>query len=130
MSEAAASTWPATACRRSRNVAAASLQAPPAITSERLARCPSRKGCGRCRRRRADPDRDPVGHQYAGDRDGLDLLGEIKLTLPELPVMMVTAYGDDERRRRAKELGVAWFFIKPVDFALLKGAASAITRCR
>jgi CheY-like chemotaxis protein len=34
--------------------------------------------------------------------------------------MMVTAYGDDERRRRAKELGVVEFLTKPVDFALLK----------
>ena len=52
--------------------------------------------------------------------DGLDLLGEVKRRYPELPVMMVTAYGDDERRRRAKELGVAECLTKPVDFALLK----------
>ena len=52
--------------------------------------------------------------------DGLDLLGEIKRRYPEMPVMMVTAYGDDERRRRAKELGVAEFLTKPVDFGLLK----------
>ena len=32
--------------------------------------------------------------------DGLQLLGEIKQRFPDLPVMMVTAYGDDERRRR------------------------------
>ena len=31
--------------------------------------------------------------------DGLQLLGEIKRRFPDLPVMMVTAYGDDERRR-------------------------------
>ena len=35
--------------------------------------------------------------------DGLALLREIKDRRPELPVMMVTAYGDDERRRRASE---------------------------
>jgi two-component system chemotaxis response regulator CheY len=34
--------------------------------------------------------------------------------------MMVTAYGDDERRRRASELGAAQFLSKPVDFDLLK----------
>jgi len=33
--------------------------------------------------------------------DGLQLLGEIKQRFPDLPVMMVTAYGDDERRRQA-----------------------------
>ena len=30
--------------------------------------------------------------------DGLELLREIKARRPDLPVMMVTAYGDDERR--------------------------------
>jgi CheY-like chemotaxis protein len=35
--------------------------------------------------------------------DGLELLGEINQRRPDLPVMMVTAYGDDERRRRARE---------------------------
>ena len=52
--------------------------------------------------------------------DGLTLLGEIKQRWPELPVMMVTAYGDDERRRRANEHGAAEFITKPVDFEMLK----------
>jgi len=34
--------------------------------------------------------------------------------------MMVTAYGDDERRRRAAELGAVDFLSKPVDFDYLK----------
>ena len=34
--------------------------------------------------------------------------------------MMVTAYGDHERRRVAKEYGAAQFITKPVDFDLLK----------
>jgi CheY-like chemotaxis protein len=52
--------------------------------------------------------------------DGLQLLGEIKQRRPDLPVMMVTAYGDDERRRRARELGAFEFINKPVDFDQLK----------
>ena len=52
--------------------------------------------------------------------DGLELLGEIKQRRPDLPVMMVTAYGDDERRRRARELGAVEFISKPVDFNHLK----------
>lgn len=52
--------------------------------------------------------------------DGLQLLGKIKQRFPHIPVMMVTAYGDDERRRRAEELGAAEFLAKPVDFDLLK----------
>jgi CheY-like chemotaxis protein len=35
--------------------------------------------------------------------DGLELLREIKTRQPDLPVMMVTAYGDAERRRLADE---------------------------
>jgi CheY-like chemotaxis protein len=52
--------------------------------------------------------------------DGIQLLGEIKQRRPDLPVMMVTAYGDDERRRRADELGAFEFLTKPVDFDQLK----------
>jgi DNA-binding NtrC family response regulator len=47
-------------------------------------------------------------------------LDEIKRRFPDLPVMMVTAYGDSERRRRASELGAAEFITKPVDFDQLK----------
>jgi CheY-like chemotaxis protein len=52
--------------------------------------------------------------------DGLELLGQIKQRFPELPVMMVTAYGDDERRRRASDLGAFEFLTKPVNFDHLK----------
>ena len=52
--------------------------------------------------------------------DGLTLLREVKRLRPDLPVMMVTAYGDDERRRRATEYGAAEFITKPVDFDRLK----------
>lgn len=34
--------------------------------------------------------------------------------------MIVTAYGYDEHRQRARELGAAEFITKPVDFDLLK----------
>jgi len=52
--------------------------------------------------------------------DGLHLLGAIKQRFPDIPVMMVTAYGDDERRRRASDLGACEFLAKPVDFDALK----------
>ena len=52
--------------------------------------------------------------------DGLSLLREIKTRRPDLPVMMVTAYGDEERRRQAVEDGALQFLTKPVDFDLLK----------
>jgi CheY-like chemotaxis protein len=52
--------------------------------------------------------------------DGLDLLHEIRQTWPHLPVMMVTAYGDDDRRCRAAAEGAVDFLSKPVDFNYLK----------
>jgi CheY-like chemotaxis protein len=52
--------------------------------------------------------------------DGLQLLEAIKKLFPDMPVMMVTAYGDNERRRRAQDLGASQFLTKPVDFETLK----------
>jgi CheY-like chemotaxis protein len=52
--------------------------------------------------------------------DGLTLLQQVKQRFPDLPVMMITAYGDDERRRRAVDYGAAEFITKPVDFNFLK----------
>ena len=60
--------------------------------------------------------------------DGLDLLAEIKQRWSDLPVMIVTAYGDDQRRRRAGELGACEFLTKPVDFDLLKARLSQLPR--
>jgi CheY-like chemotaxis protein len=52
--------------------------------------------------------------------DGLGLLQKVKEQRADLAVIMVTAYGDDERRRKAAEFGAAEFVTKPVDFGLLK----------
>jgi len=52
--------------------------------------------------------------------DGLGLLRKVKEQHADLAVIMVTAYGDDERRRKASELGASEFVTKPVDFDLLK----------
>ena len=59
--------------------------------------------------------------------DGFDLLSEIKRQWPELPVIMVTAYGDEERRLRAHELGALDFLTKPVDFHHLKTQLQELT---
>lgn len=59
--------------------------------------------------------------------DGLQLLHEIRRGWPHLRVMMVTAYGDDERRRRAEEEGAVGFLGKPVDFGNLKQRLHAFT---
>lgn len=53
---------------------------------------------------------------------GLDLLKHIKQKYHKPPpvVMMITAYGDGENYRSARELGADEFLTKPVDFILLK----------
>src|SRR6266516_5841535 len=57
--------------------------------------------------------------------DGLTLLGEVKRSHPDLPVLTITAYGDDERRRRADKLGAANFLTKPVDFDQLRSSCAS-----
>jgi CheY-like chemotaxis protein len=59
--------------------------------------------------------------------DGLELLHEIKRGWPRLPVMMITAYGDDDRRRRADQEGADDFISKPVDFDYLKQRLRSLT---
>jgi len=53
---------------------------------------------------------------------GLELLGQIKQKFLKPPpvVMMITAYGDAENNKIAKELGADDFLTKPVDFNSLK----------
>jgi CheY-like chemotaxis protein len=51
---------------------------------------------------------------------GLDLLPKIKAQRPKVPVIMITAYGDADTKRRALEAGAQGFFTKPIDFAALK----------
>jgi CheY-like chemotaxis protein len=52
--------------------------------------------------------------------DGLHLLGEIKQRFRDIPVMMMTAYDDEGRKRRAGDLGACEFLAKPVDFERLR----------
>ena len=53
---------------------------------------------------------------------GLELLEHIKQKYHKPPpvVMMITAYGDGDNFRIAKELGADDFLTKPVDFTILK----------
>lgn len=53
---------------------------------------------------------------------GLQLLEQVKKKFLKPPpvVMMITAYGDAENHRMAKELGADDFLTKPVDFTTLK----------
>ena len=50
---------------------------------------------------------------------GLEMLPKVKAARPNVPVIMITAYGDEATRRKAAELGAAGLLTKPIDFGLL-----------
>jgi len=51
---------------------------------------------------------------------GLEMLPRVRAERPEVPVIMITAYGDAETRRKAIERGAAGLLTKPIDFALVR----------
>ena len=52
--------------------------------------------------------------------DGMDLLDEVKERWPEMPVIMISAYGDPGTEAKAKQKGADQLVSKPVDFQQLK----------
>jgi CheY-like chemotaxis protein len=51
---------------------------------------------------------------------GLELLPKAKAARPDVPVIMITAYGDAETKRKALESGAEALFTKPIDFVMLR----------
>ena len=51
---------------------------------------------------------------------GLELLPKAKALRPDVPVIMITAYGDAETKSKALESGAEAFLTKPIDFGTLR----------
>ncbi len=51
---------------------------------------------------------------------GLDLLPKARAARPDVPVIMITAYGDAETKRKALEGGAEALLTKPIDFGALR----------
>ena len=51
---------------------------------------------------------------------GLELLPNAKAIRPDVPIIMITAYGDAETKRRALENGAEALLTKPIDFGTLR----------
>lgn len=51
---------------------------------------------------------------------GLELLPQAKEARPDVPVIMITAYGDAETKRKALENGAEALLTKPIDFGMLR----------
>ena len=59
---------------------------------------------------------------------GIELLKDTKKRWPDLPVAMITAYGDPESRKKANDAGAADFLTKPIDFAELKNKIAGLVQ--
>ncbi|TMJ50672.1 MAG: response regulator [Alphaproteobacteria bacterium] len=51
---------------------------------------------------------------------GLEMLPRVKEMRPDVPVIMITAYGDADTKRKALESGATGLLTKPIDFTLLR----------
>ena len=51
---------------------------------------------------------------------GLEMLPQVTAKRPDVPVIMITAYGDAETKKKAIERGADGLLTKPIDFALLR----------
>jgi CheY-like chemotaxis protein len=51
---------------------------------------------------------------------GLELLPKAKAARPDVPIIMITAYGDAETKRKALENGAEALLTKPIDFGMLR----------
>jgi CheY-like chemotaxis protein len=52
---------------------------------------------------------------------GLELLPKAKAMRPDVPIIMITAYGDAETKRQALANGAEALLTKPIDFGMLRG---------
>ena len=52
---------------------------------------------------------------------GIELLPKAKALRPDVPIIMITAYGDAETKRQALENGAEALLTKPIDFGALRG---------
>jgi CheY-like chemotaxis protein len=51
---------------------------------------------------------------------GLEMLPKVREMRPDVPIIMITAYGDPETKRKAAERGATGLLTKPIDFTLLR----------
>ena len=51
---------------------------------------------------------------------GLEMLPKVRAERPNVPVIMITAYGDEDTKRHAIAQGATGLLTKPIDFALLR----------
>ncbi len=58
--------------------------------------------------------------------DGIEILKRLKSKMPEVPVVMMTAYGELDLIQEAMKLGAAHYFTKPFDIYEVRDAVNAM----
>jgi DNA-binding response OmpR family regulator len=56
---------------------------------------------------------------------GLEILEGLSVVTPRIPVILITAFGDEETHREAYQLGARWVLDKPFDLGELRTAVRA-----
>ena len=51
---------------------------------------------------------------------GLEMLPKVREIRPDVPIVMITAYGDSETKRKVIEGGATGLLTKPIDFTVLR----------
>jgi DNA-binding NtrC family response regulator len=51
---------------------------------------------------------------------GLEMLPKVRELRPDVPIIMITAYGDPDTKRKTIEGGATGLLTKPMDFTLLR----------
>jgi two-component system response regulator HydG len=80
--------------------------------------------------RREPPDLVLTDVVLPGEKDGLDLLREVKAAQPDVPVIVMTAYGSVEKAVRAMRDGAHDFLEKPLDLGRLRALVASSLRAR
>ena len=60
--------------------------------------------------------------------DGIDVLKKIKKDWPDVPVIMMTAYGELEKTEEVMALGAEKYFTKPFDIYEVRDAVNALLK--
>ena len=58
--------------------------------------------------------------------DGIEILKRLKAKMPEIPVVMMTAYGELDLIQEAMKLGAAHYFTKPFDIYEVRDAVNTM----
>jgi CheY-like chemotaxis protein len=91
-------------------------------------RCVAGRGCPSCRSGARSQDGHDGGVSLIlilsdinmPGMSGLELLPKAKALRPDVPVIMITAYGDADTKRKALESGAEALLTKPIDFVTLR----------